>query len=60
VPSYDYQCKAGHVTESHQLMAEKAAHIRCHTCGKRARPVILKAPAAIVKNPAVPRSRNGR
>lgn len=58
MPVYEYQCKAGHVTESMQLLAEKAAHIRCPTCGKRARPILSATPGH-VRNPAVPRSRRG-
>lgn len=56
MPTYEYQCKAGHVTESQQLLEAKAVHIRCQTCGKRARPIVSPVPG-IVKNPAVPRNK---
>jgi putative FmdB family regulatory protein len=53
-PLYEYTCKAGHVTESTQLLAERAEHVKCQTCGKRARRVLSATPG-VVKNPAVPR-----
>ncbi len=51
-PIHSYTCKAGHVTEDLHLIDVRPEHIKCRTCGKRARFVILKAPAGIVKNPA--------
>jgi putative FmdB family regulatory protein len=53
-PLYEYQCKAGHVTESFQLLHVRALNIRCQTCGKRARHVLSATPG-IVRNPAVPK-----
>lgn len=53
-PIFEYACKAGHVTESMQLLGERSEHVKCQTCGKRARP-ILSATPGIVRNPAVPK-----
>lgn len=57
MPTYSYQCKAGHVTERVFAMKYKPDQVPCDTCYRHAQPVILKAPAGIVRNPAVPRRR---
>jgi putative FmdB family regulatory protein len=54
MPAYEYQCKAGHVTESWQLRDKRAAHVKCQTCGKRARHVLSATPG-IVRSPAAPK-----
>lgn len=51
MPTYEYQCKAGHITESMQLLANKATRIKCQTCGRQARPIV-SAPAVVVSKPA--------
>jgi putative FmdB family regulatory protein len=56
MPLYEYQCARGHITESLQLLTEKAAHVKCPQCPRRAYPIV-SAVAGIVKNPAVPRGR---
>lgn len=39
MPLYEYNCPAGHVFTDLQKMPGRA-HMRCPTCGKRARKVI--------------------
>lgn len=51
-PLYEYACKAGHITESMQLLEERAAHVKCQACGKRAHRIMSATPG-VVKNPAV-------
>ena len=54
MPVYEYQCKAGHITEDLHLLDVRPEKIKCHTCGKQAR-FILSATPGKVRNPAVPR-----
>lgn len=56
MPLYEYQCRAGHVTESRQLLAEKAAHVKCWICGRQAKPILSATPGRVI-NPAVPSGR---
>jgi putative FmdB family regulatory protein len=57
MPFYVYECKAGHQTEGLCSIEDRDKPVPCSTCGKKKTKRIATPVAGIVRNPAVPRSK---